>query len=153
VVFVLIIICYAPLSACDISKSPSKTKDQWAEFCQVFYAPDYFSTKYLTFRPLLLEDTHAVRLASCDNADHLAKHRMDTITYRARINPIEIGFLNSIIESYDGIAVVRTLHGTSGIVELWIAPDFEDIVNAIMHDLADEIGLHYLYKATQRLSS
>jgi hypothetical protein len=78
---------------------------------------------------------------------------MDTITYRARINPLEIGFLNSIIESYDGIAVVRTLHAPSGIVELWIAPDFEDLVNEIMHDLADDIGLFYLYKATQRLSS
>ncbi len=78
---------------------------------------------------------------------------MDTITYRARIDKTQIGFLNSIIESYEGIAVVRTLNAPSGIVELWVSPDFEDLVNEIMKDIADEIRLQYIYKATQRLSS
>jgi len=78
---------------------------------------------------------------------------MDTITYRAWIEKIQIGFLNSIIESYEGIAVVRTLHAPTGLIELWVAPDFEQLVTAIMQDLADEIGLRYYYKATQRLSS
>jgi hypothetical protein len=78
---------------------------------------------------------------------------MDTITYRAWIEKTQIGFLNSIIESYEGIAVVRTLHAPSGIIELWVSPDFEQLVIAIMHDLAQEIGLRYCYKATRRLSS
>jgi len=78
---------------------------------------------------------------------------MDTITYRACIDKTQIGFLNSIIESYEGIAVVRTLHAPSGIIELWISPGFEDLVNEIMNDITNEIGLQYLYKATQRLSS
>jgi predicted HD phosphohydrolase len=78
---------------------------------------------------------------------------MDTLTYRARIEKTQIGFLNSIIESYEGIAVVRTLHAPSGVVELWVAPCFEDIVTALLHDLAAEIGLEYAYKATRRLTS
>lgn len=78
---------------------------------------------------------------------------MDTITYRARIDKKQIGFLNSIVESYEGIAVVRTLHAPAGIIELWVSPGFENLVNEIIHDIADEIGLQYLYKATQRLSS
>lgn len=77
---------------------------------------------------------------------------MDTITYRARIQRTEIGFLNSIIESYEGIGVVRTLDAQSGIVELWLPPEFEDLVVTIMHDLAPEIGLNYMYKSASRLS-
>ncbi len=78
---------------------------------------------------------------------------MDTITYRAIIDKAHIGFLNSIIESYEGIAVVRTLDAPSGVVELWIAPAFEDLVNSVMNDIADEISLRSYYKARYRLSS
>ncbi len=78
---------------------------------------------------------------------------MDTITYRAVIDKTHIGFLNSIIESYEGFAVVRTLDAPAGIVELWISPPFEDVVNNIMNDIAGEIGLQSYYKAHYRLSS
>jgi hypothetical protein len=78
---------------------------------------------------------------------------MDTVPYRARIKRAHIGFLNSIIESYEGIAVVRTLDAGSGIVELWVSPWFESLVVEIMRDLASDIGLRYLYKARTRLSS
>jgi hypothetical protein len=78
---------------------------------------------------------------------------MDTTTYRAQINKTQIGFLNSIIESYEGIAVVRTLQATSGIIELWVAPGFESLVTDIMSDLAAEIGLQTFYQATHRLSA
>ena len=81
------------------------------------------------------------------------KNNMDTLTYRAKVDRTQIGFLNSIIESYEGIAVVRTLNASSGIIELWVSPGFEDLVNEIMNDIAAEIGLQYLYKATYRLSS
>lgn len=77
---------------------------------------------------------------------------MDTITYRAQITRTEIGFLNSIIESYEGIGVVRTFDAQAGIVELWIPAEFESLVMSIMHDIADQIGLQYFYKALQRLS-
>ena len=78
---------------------------------------------------------------------------MDTITYRARIHRADIGFLNSIIESYEGIGVVRTLNAQSGIIELWLPPEFEEVVVNIMHDLAFDIGLQYMYKSASRLSN
>lgn len=85
--------------------------------------------------------------------EHLQRSvAMDTITYRARIESSQIGFLNSMIESYDGVAVVRTLDAPSGIIELWLPAEFESVVTDIMHALAPEIGLQYLYKAPQRLS-
>jgi hypothetical protein len=80
-------------------------------------------------------------------------HIMDTITYRAVIDKTQIGFLNSIIDSYEGIAVVRTMDAPSGIVELWISPPFEDLVNQVINDIAEEIGLQSYYKAQHRLSS
>lgn len=78
---------------------------------------------------------------------------MDTITYRVVIDKTQIGFFNSIIESYEGIAAVRTLDASAGSLELWIAPAFEELVNAIMANLAEEIGLQSYYKAQYRLSS
>jgi hypothetical protein len=78
---------------------------------------------------------------------------MDTLTYRAIINKTQIAFLNSIIESYEGIAVVRTLDAPAGIVELWVVPECEALVNTLMRHLAPEIGLQSYYKAQCRLSS
>ena len=116
--------------------------------CQAFYIIEYFHIKYLTH---LINHFFEKKSFFCAKSQFFIS--MDTVTYRARIDKTQIGFLNSIAESYEGIAVVRTLHAPSGIVELWISPAFEDLVNEIMNDIADEIGLQYLYKATQRLSS
>ncbi len=77
---------------------------------------------------------------------------MDTITYQAHINRAEIGFLNSIIESYEGIGVVRTFDAKAGIVELWIPSEFESVVVAVMRDIAGQIGLQDLRKIPHRLS-
>ena len=78
---------------------------------------------------------------------------MDTLTYQARINRAEIGFLNSIIESYEGIAVVRTFDAKAGIVELWIPQEFESLTLDVLRDIADEIGLQSLAKLPGRLSA
>lgn len=77
---------------------------------------------------------------------------MDTLTYRAIIDQRQIGFLQSILDSYEGVAVVRSVDAPAGIVELWIPPAFEELVNAIMTDVAAEIGLQSYYKAQFRLA-
>lgn len=86
-------------------------------------------------------------MTSCPNAPP-----MDTMTYRLRIDGDQIGFLNSLIESYDGIAVVRTLDASAGLLELWLPVEFESLVLELMHDLSTTVGLQYLYKASRRLS-
>lgn len=78
---------------------------------------------------------------------------MDTIPYRACIDRTQIGFLNSIIESYEGIAVVRTIDPGAGLIELWVSPWFEPLVLEILYDLACDIRLRYVYKAPRRVSS
>lgn len=71
---------------------------------------------------------------------------MDTIPYRAKVRKSQIGFINSIIESYEGIAVVRTLDPKEGILELWVSPFFEELTMEVMESLAEEISLEYYYK-------
>ncbi len=73
---------------------------------------------------------------------------MDTISYRAKVHRDQIGFVNSIIEGYDGIAVVRTLDPKEGILELWVSPFFEDVTTEVMKSLAEEIGLEYYCKVS-----
>lgn len=119
----------------------ARSKVESHGFCQAFcFIADAF---LLTHRKKMLDIVQARSHPSV---------AMDTITYRARIDSSHIGFLNSIIESYDGVAVVRTLDAPSGIIELWLPAEFESVVTDIMHALAPEIGLQYLYRATQRLS-
>lgn len=86
-------------------------------------------------------------------AGNPSNQQMDTITYRAVIDKSQIGYLNSIIDSYEGLAVVRTMDAPAGIVELWVCPPFEELVNTIVEDIADEIGLKSYYRAQFRLSS
>jgi hypothetical protein len=117
-----------------------RNKVERRRFCQAFC---FTADLYAALRKKMLDSVH--------EHSHPAV-MMDTITYRARIESAHIGYLNSIIESYDGIAVVRTLDAPAGIIELWLPAEFESVVTDLMHALAPEIGIQYFYKATQRLS-
>ncbi|MEW6672092.1 MAG: DUF4911 domain-containing protein [Thermodesulfobacteriota bacterium] len=64
---------------------------------------------------------------------------MKTLLKYYRIDRREISFLKFIIESYDGIAMVRTVDPEAGIVALHIAPGCEPVVNMILNDLKREI--------------
>jgi Domain of unknown function (DUF4911) len=52
--------------------------------------------------------------------------------YTARVEPHEIGYLCSIVEGHEGLAIVRTNDEALGIVEFWVAPpmqrDFEEFL-------------------------
>jgi hypothetical protein len=59
--------------------------------------------------------------------------------YRARVEPNEIGYLVSLVEAHEGLAVVRTKDAALGIVEFWISPlmrqDFESLLEALKQEL------------------
>jgi len=61
------------------------------------------------------------------------------LCYPARIAPSKIGLLVSLVEAYDGLAVVRTKDAAAGIVEFWISPlmqqDFESFLTAAREQL------------------
>ncbi len=46
-----------------------------------------------------------------------------------------------IIESYEGAAAVRTVDREEMILEIMIAPGFEGVVDAVIDELSDELGI------------
>jgi hypothetical protein len=69
---------------------------------------------------------------------------MDTISLLIQIPPREIAYLNFVFESYEGVAAVRTVDPRKGIVELMVAPHYQEEIKEILKDLAEEFPIQYL---------
>jgi hypothetical protein len=52
----------------------------------------------------------------------------------------EIAYVKFIFESYEGVAVTRTLDRRRALLVLLVAPDFLDTARSILAALADEVG-------------
>jgi hypothetical protein len=64
---------------------------------------------------------------------------LETIKRHYRVDRRQIAFIKFIFEAYDGIAGMRTINPTKGIVKLHIAPGCEEQVDRILQDLKKEI--------------
>ena len=60
--------------------------------------------------------------------------------------PADMGYVNSIIEAYEGLGLARTTDNKAGIMEVWVMPGFEEDFRAIAASLAAETGLEVLEK-------
>ena len=60
---------------------------------------------------------------------------METIKQHIIVDRREIVYLRYTIESYDGMAVVRTVDPRQAVLELQIAPGCERIVGALLNDM------------------
>jgi hypothetical protein len=69
---------------------------------------------------------------------------LDTISLFIQIPPREIAYLNFVFESYEGVAAVRTVDPRKGIVELMVAPHYQEEIKEILKDLAEEFPIQYL---------
>lgn len=56
----------------------------------------------------------------------------------------DIGRLCSLVEGYEGVAVVRTVDPALGLVELLVAPAFHDTALRLLHAIAQDIPLRIL---------
>ena len=54
----------------------------------------------------------------------------------------DINFLKTTIESYDGMAVVRTLDSKEAVIELLIAPGCEILISELLESLKKREGIH-----------
>lgn len=59
--------------------------------------------------------------------------------YRVQLQ--EIGYVRMIVESYDGLAVVRSLGGGRGEIEWLLGEGMEEEADALAARLRDEVGL------------
>ncbi len=66
---------------------------------------------------------------------------METQSRYLRIPRKDIGFFKFIVESYEGMAVVRTKDPNTAVVELMIAPGWEREVDELLRYLRREIPI------------
>ncbi len=58
-----------------------------------------------------------------------------------KIRTEDIAYLKFILESYEGIGIVRTLDQSQAIVVMMVAEDFQDTAQSILSSLRREIPL------------
>lgn len=66
---------------------------------------------------------------------------MDTQSRYYRIHRKDIAFFKFIIESFEGMAVVRTKDPQEAIIEVMIAPGWEQEVEEVLEGLRKEIEI------------
>jgi hypothetical protein len=69
---------------------------------------------------------------------------MDTQSKFFRLHREDIAYFKFIIESYEGMAVVRTKDPHEAIVELMVAPGWEKDVGKVLEGLRKEIPIENL---------
>jgi len=73
---------------------------------------------------------------------------MDTHSQYLRLHRQDIAYFRFIIESYDGMAVVRTKDPHEAIVELMVAPGWERDMAEVLDGLRKEIPIEFLFPET-----
>ena len=66
---------------------------------------------------------------------------MDTQSRYFRVHRKDIAYFKFIIESYEGIAVVRTKDPHEAIVELMVAPGWERDLEEVLQGLREEMTI------------
>ncbi len=64
--------------------------------------------------------------------------KMETIKLSYQIERKDISYLSWIIQSYDGIAMLKTIDPYKAIIELQISPGCEDIVIKLLDALKEQ---------------
>jgi hypothetical protein len=71
---------------------------------------------------------------------------MDTISLLIKIPPAEIAYLTFILESYEGVAIARTVDPLQGLVELMVSPDYQEEITEILKELGQEFPIKEVVK-------
>jgi hypothetical protein len=69
---------------------------------------------------------------------------MDTQSRYLRLRRKDIAYFKFIIESYEGMAVVRTKDPYEAVVELMVAPGWEKDIDEVLEGLREEIPIEDL---------
>jgi hypothetical protein len=66
---------------------------------------------------------------------------MDTVQWYFKINRRDIAYMKFILESYEGLGVLRTIDARSGVVEVMVPPGLEKDMEMVLQGLGDEISI------------
>ena len=67
---------------------------------------------------------------------------METINQRLKVDRNEINYLRITLESYDGMALVKTIDPNAAIIEVCISPGCRPLVFELINDLKDREGIY-----------
>jgi hypothetical protein len=73
------------------------------------------------------------------------RKEVKTIRHQYKVDRRDIMYLRATIESYDGMAVVRTVDPGEAIIELLIAPGCESRIEELVEDLRNRENLAMTY--------
>lgn len=66
---------------------------------------------------------------------------MDTVQWYFKINRRDIAYMKFILESYEGLGVLRTIDPRGGIVEVMVPPGLEEDMEMVLEGLRHEISI------------
>ncbi len=66
---------------------------------------------------------------------------MDTVQWYFKVNREDIAYMKFILESYEGLGVLRTVDPQSGTVEVMVPPGLEQDMEMVLEGLRDEISI------------
>jgi hypothetical protein len=69
----------------------------------------------------------------------MTRGRSDVVEVYLRLPPEQIAFVKFIFESYEGVAVVRTIDPAQAVIVLLIAGDFAPVARDILDSLKDAV--------------
>ncbi len=69
---------------------------------------------------------------------------MDTHSLYLRLRRKDIAYFKFILETYEGMAVVRTEDPSEAVVELMVAPGWEKDVRQVLDGLGKEVPMEFL---------
>ena len=74
----------------------------------------------------------------------------EPIIYLVQIPPGEIAYVNSVIEAYEGLGIVRTRDQARGVIEIWIMRWGDDIFKRIVQELSKDIPFTFISTKEKR---
>ena len=66
---------------------------------------------------------------------------MNTVQMYFKVSPRDLAYVKFIVESYDGLAILRTVDPREGIVEWMISPDLVGEAEELIESLREEIPI------------
>jgi len=68
----------------------------------------------------------------------------DTLRLRVQVPRREIAYFNFLLESYEGLASVRTIDPQQGILELMVPPELKEELLSLLEAMKEEMELRCL---------
>ena len=75
---------------------------------------------------------------------------MKTHKHVFRVDRQEINYLRVIIESYDGMAVVRTIDPQAALIEIQMAQGCEGLISDLLNSLVEDEGIRLIEETKLR---